>query len=162
VVPVDDYEVPPNRLATLAAAFAPVFRYVEQTSDDYRALKDLSDYESFMYGFEYLNSSTFEALNARLEGIEDQVVSQSHDEALVRALKEWRSLNDLREQEMVGNIYRYSRELALDRGVFLVGAAHKRGVFTKAALGAVTDVVPITWIGLAEQAVEQPPPEAAS
>jgi hypothetical protein len=115
-----------------------------------------------MYGFEYLNSSTVEALNARVEGLEDQVVRQSHDEALVRALKEWRSLNDLREQEMVGNIYRYSRELALDRGVFLVGAAHKRGVFTKAALGAVTDVVPITWIGLAEQAVEQPPPEAAS
>jgi hypothetical protein len=160
-VPVDDYEMPPARLSALEAALAPVFRYVELTSDDYRALKDMSDYESFMYGFEYLNSSTFEALNARLEKIEDQVVSQSHDEALVRALKEWRSLLELREQGMVGNIYRYSREPGFDRAVFIVGAAHKRGVFSKAAIAGVANAVPITWSGLDSQAAELPP-EAAT
>jgi hypothetical protein len=153
--------MPPDRLAALAAAVAPVFRYVEQVSDEYRALKDLGDYESFMYGFEYLNSSTFATLNARLEEIEDQVVSQSHDQALVRALKEWRSIHELREEGMVDNIYRYSREPGFDRGVFLVGAAHKRGVFTKAALAAVADAVPITWISLDNQATELLPPEGA-
>jgi hypothetical protein len=162
VVPVDDVEVPPDHLATLAAELAPVFRYVEQASDDYRALKDLGDHDSFMYGFEYLNSRAFAALNARLEGIEDQVIGQSLNEPLIRALKEWRLLHELREQGMVSNIYRYSREMAFDRGVFLVGAAHKHGVLKKAALAAVADAVPIAWIGLENQTAEPLPPEAAS
>jgi hypothetical protein len=161
VVPVDDYEAPPDRLATMGAAFERVFRYVEQASDEYRALKDLSDHESFTYGLEYLNSRQFEALNARLEVIEDQVVGQCPDERVRSTLQEWRSIQERRELAMVDKIYDHFHEHGFDLGVFLVGAAHKRSILRKASRTATATAVPIIWSTLEEKA-GQPLPPAAS
>ena len=50
------------------------------------------------------------------------------DPRLVEIYESWKETNDRREKAMMENIQRYSRENTFDKGVFLVGAAHKRAI----------------------------------
>jgi hypothetical protein len=97
------------------------------------------------YGFGYLNSVDCATLRARLSEMEDKTINETGDQALIRRLESWRRLMQSREREMVGVIYEYCRENVFERGVFLVGAAHKMGIVKEIEEYARAEADLINW-----------------
>jgi hypothetical protein len=84
------------------------------------------------FGFVYLNSEDCGELWARV--YEDMVsaIKWMNDEPRpVEIYESWKKTNDLPENAMMENIQKYCKENTFDKGVFLVGAAHRRPVIEK-------------------------------
>ncbi len=144
-VPVDRYEMPENLLAEIKRDFDCVIDCVAQASQEYRLLNEENDNSVRRYGFQYLNSVAFATMTARMSEIEDETISKTGDQGLIRGLERWRQLIERRELEMVGNIYEYCRKNVFDTGVFLVGAAHKMGIAKEIEKYASTEADLIDW-----------------
>ena len=144
-VPVDRYDMPENLLAEIKRDFDCVIDCVAQATQEYRLLNEENDNSVRRYGFQYLNSVAFATMTARMSEIEDETISKTGDQGLIRGLERWRQLIERRELEMVGNIYEYCRKNVFDTGVFLVGAAHKMGIAKEIEKYASTEADLIDW-----------------
>jgi hypothetical protein len=120
---VDEYKAPADAVEIKRLLVAG-FEYVAEESEEYRSLKIETDERTRRDGFGYLNSADFENEGMRMTEIEDKIIGGKAGDAL----RWWRQVMQIREIEMMSNIYAYCRENAFDNGVFLVGAGHKPGI----------------------------------
>jgi hypothetical protein len=67
------------------------------------------------------------------------------DARLVGIFKSWVEINVRRENTMIGNILQYCRENTFDRGVFLVGAAHRQPIIEKSGKQTAASSTTIEW-----------------
>lgn len=144
-VPVDRYDVPLGLLHQLKKDFDRVLDRVLQDSQEYRNLDEENDKDVNESGFSYLNSDAFASRSSQMSAIEDAIISGTNHRDLIQALKDWRQLIRKREVEMVRSVYEYCRKHDFDRGVFLVGAAHKTGIVKLAENYASREPALITW-----------------
>lgn len=144
-VPVDEFELPRDRLLENKRELDQVFGYVEQASHEYSLLMEQNDGHVAQRGFSYLNSGEFTSIMARLSEIEDQVIALSGEPRAIGVLRNWRQTNRHRERAMVRAIYDYAGSNALEHGVFLVGAAHKAGVATALEYNTRDEPGIISW-----------------
>ncbi|HAZ07633.1 MAG TPA: hypothetical protein DCZ01_03705 [Elusimicrobia bacterium] len=122
-----------------------MFRAVERTSPDYRRLVDRHSVETRAGGFPYLNSDRciqawadiYHELLATIEWTGDRRLRELYDL--------WSQTNERRDREMMRNIALYSARNAVARGIFLVGAAHRKSIIDKSSAGSGTGLPPIEW-----------------
>jgi hypothetical protein len=67
------------------------------------------------------------------------------DPRLFAIYESWKETNDLREKAMMENRQKYCRENTLDKGVFLVGAAHRQAVIDLSRAQSAIDSTGIQW-----------------
>lgn len=144
-VPVDHYDVPAHLLVELKRDVDRVFDYVERASQEYRLLEEENDRCVPQHGFRYLNSAAFETRTARMAEIEEETIMRTGDRDLNRALERWRQDNQSRELAMVRNVYEYCGKNVFGAGIFLVGAAHKKGIAKEIEKYAGTEAARIDW-----------------
>jgi hypothetical protein len=77
--------------------------------------------------------------------IEEETINSAGNEDLVHGLATWREVMHGREKAMVENIYRYCQENEFDKGVFLVGAAHRSGILKAIEAFSRADADLIEW-----------------
>lgn len=117
---VDEYDIPPDFRRNADR----LFQHVEAHSSDYRALLAVEHAEVSQYGFAYLNSSEWAALEHDKRAIITAWIAASGDAELQLSLSTWFALVRQREVAMINNIYAYAKTSPFTQGVFLVGAAH--------------------------------------
>ena len=83
------------------------------------------------YGFAYLNSGHCEEIFNQLYREMEATVRQLDEQGLADLLKTWDQMIEDREVEMLKNIRARCGAKHFERGVFLVGAAHRRSLKTK-------------------------------
>ena len=142
-VRVDDYEMPTN-FRELADS---LFDYIENSSEEYQTLLEQRHHLIHFNGFTCLNSPAFAELIffLRMSEIEKEAIRDAKIPDLTRALASWRQIMAGRDRAMVENIYRYCRENEFSQGVFLVGAAHRRGVGEAIQTVASSESDSIAW-----------------
>jgi hypothetical protein len=64
---------------------------------------------------------------------------------LTELYNSWMVTNDLRDHAMMENIRKYCAETSFDRGVFLVGASHRRSIINKAKKQSAADAARVLW-----------------
>lgn len=141
-VPVDDYE---DITQDFHAESTSMFEYVASNSREYRALLNVENQEIFHYGYLYLNSTEWEALNRKIETIMEQTVTQSGDADLQQFFSNWKDRVRNRTTSMVENIYAFARINPFTNGVFLVGAAHKSNVVAEITNRPPADAALVDW-----------------
>ena len=122
-----------------------MFNAVERTSPDYRRMIDRHSDEIRAGGFPYLNSDRcvqswtdiYREVLATIEWIGDRRLREIYDL--------WIHTNERRDREMMQNIVLYSARNAVARGMFLVGAAHRKSIIDKAFAGNGTGLPRIEW-----------------
>jgi hypothetical protein len=138
---VDRYEVPPDFREITDS----VFDFVCEMNPEYLALEEHRDHATYLNGFAYLNSAAFAQLIIQMSAIEEHTVRLSGKQDLIRGLTSWRNFTQDRERAMVYCIHSYCRDNAFDRGVFLVGAAHRSGVAKAIEEAPDADALVIDW-----------------
>ena len=77
-------------------------------------------------GFPYLNSKEWTMLSERMDVLEQEVIKKINNEKLYQRAKDWSNELDVRENEMIKNIYKYVENNGYEKGLFLVGVEHRR------------------------------------
>lgn len=140
---VDTYQAP-LELAPSKSDVDELFDTVRLTSPEYCGLVDRMEAHTWEGGFRYLNSDAAAAESLKLEQLEDDVIRRSANPRLAQTLASWRQLHVARVREMVDNIHDHCRLNSCERGVFLVGAAHRAGVIQEITANA--DRTAIRWV----------------
>jgi len=141
LVPVDRAEPSGN----FSRSTRDLFKAIDRASPNYRRLMDRQSLDTRVGGFPYLNSDRciqswadiYEEVLATVEWIGNPGLRETYDL--------WIRTHELRDAEMMKNIEDYSGGNAFARGVFLVGAAHRRSIVEKARAGGGTGSPKIEW-----------------
>jgi hypothetical protein len=128
IVPVD--------LATPDEAFFRnaqiLFEWIERRSQGYRRLIDSHSANISAYGFAYLNSEDCSKLWSAVYEEMLSTINHIGDIKHLELYRLWRETIARRDSGMMDNILQYCRSKPFDRGVFLIGAAHRQSVIDKA------------------------------
>lgn len=122
-----------------------LFDYIERASDKHRQLVDKNKSRITAEGFSYLNSELHEHFQSEMHDEILRILEMRRDPSLTQDYEAWRSQNDLRDIEMISNIEGYSRENEFDRGVFLVGAAHRPSIVKKSRERFLAGLSDVQW-----------------
>jgi len=97
-------------------------------------------------GFPYLNSYQCEEILERRIFLEKEIVRTINHEQLSQKHKGWLEYHDMRENEMVKNIYKYSALHKYNFSLFLVGAEHRKPIMDKLPEYEKNNKPEINWI----------------
>jgi hypothetical protein len=86
---------------------------------------------SQLVGFPYLNSNQYSELSERRIFLEKTILKKLNHEKWLLTYKRWGNIIDLRENEMLKNIYNYCDKNKYTKAVFLIGAEHKKSIMDK-------------------------------
>lgn len=146
-VPVDSVEMPPES-------------FFQKLEDLYKLIENLedingSDFRDFtyknrecirLYGFEYLNSIDCININDKINDAIEQGLKKINNDELFQIYQLWKGTHEKRENEMLLNIYRYSKENNYDNAVFTLGSAHRKGIIAKIQEYEKIEEPKLNWI----------------
>jgi len=139
-VPVDTYETTEIKYEDTA-----FYNNIFNTNIEYINLLRQQLFMMNQYGFWFLNSNQSVELIERLHFVEENVITNMNDEKLSCIYSSLRELHDKRENEMLKNIYRYCGEHEFDRGLFLIGSAHRKSIINKIQEYEKTAELKLNW-----------------
>ena len=99
------------------------------------------------YGFAYLNSERCFELFKKMKITEEQLISFSGPkrDILTRYNTLFQKKHDVRENTMLQNIYKYSKENQYNQAVFLLGYAHRKSMEKKISEYESNDTLILNW-----------------
>lgn len=100
-------------------------------SPEYRSLYSQRQHLAENNGFPYLNSNEWTVLSERLDVLEQEVIKKINNEKLYQRAQDWSNELNVRENEMIKNIYSYVEKNRYENGLFLVGVEHRRTIMDK-------------------------------
>jgi hypothetical protein len=120
-------------------------RRIQDESSTYRRLLQNDSIYVRTYGFAYLNSEYNNKL--WLDAYEEMAntIHRLGDPGLAVIYKSWKEKLELRDAAMMRGILEYCAQNAFDRGVFLVGAAHRQRIMEIAAEQSSDNDCRVNW-----------------
>lgn len=99
------------------------------------------------YGFAYLNGERCSELFIKMKLTEQQLISFSgfKKDILTRYYTLFEKKHEVRENTMLQNIYKFSKENQYDQAVFLLGYAHRKSMEQKILEYESKDTFKINW-----------------
>jgi hypothetical protein len=126
-IPVDTYDITDIHKEYVDY----MYRKISKNSEEYTNLVKMNFILSCQQGFPYLNSLECSDLLQKIRLIEKEVVKSLNDKILLNVYKSWQLVTDSRENEMVKNIYDYSKNHCYNNALFIIGAEHKKSIIDK-------------------------------
>jgi hypothetical protein len=96
--------------------------------EKYKGHNQKKSYLISKYGFKCLNSDKFECIVDELKTIEKEIIIELNDDKLTNTFNQWEIINKIREDEIVKNVFKYSKENDYDDAVLIFGVAHKKSI----------------------------------
>jgi hypothetical protein len=109
-----------------------LYERTKERSNEYDRLIGLNTQLISEHGFVYLNCDDCSNLWSDIYAEQLRTIVAINDPQLLAIYELWNKTIDLRDEAMMNNILEYSRGNIFDRGVFLVGAAHRQSIIDKA------------------------------
>lgn len=101
-------------------------------NEDYRNIDNIIEELIQKEGFHFINSNKFLELLEKKELLEREIIdSESKKHKLLTTYSSHRKQINNRENIMLNNIYKYSKENQYNNAVFLLGAEHKKSIMQK-------------------------------
>lgn len=121
------------------------FEWIADVNPKLRRLLDDNKRDQEERGFPYLNSDLCSQRWADIYAAMQDTVDTLKDPVLSERFESWNNTHECRDHAMISNIRQYCRERDLERGVFLVGAAHRRSIIEKLRKEDVDDSDHMEW-----------------
>ena len=138
--PVDTYPI--NETDLLSDSGAQV---IWDNSSEYRELwkQQLSKIEQC--GYSFINSNDCIETLDKIRIIEETVLSETNNVKLLNEYKTEKRLHDKRENEMLSNIYNYSKQYPYDKAMFICGAEHRKPLKQKIQEYETKENLKLNW-----------------
>lgn len=121
-------------------------RRIGRVSFDYSRLMKGDEDRIREYGFDYLNSERCSVLWSEVyKEMVSTIKWMNNDPGLVAIYDLWNKTQSRREKGMMEIIQKYCKENTFDKGVFLVGAAHRQAVIDISREQSAVDSTRIQW-----------------
>jgi hypothetical protein len=120
-------------------------RRIRRFSPEYRRLMQWDDDCIREHGFGYLNTEECSRLWLSVYKEMLSTIEWLKDSSLLAPYESWMETNNLRENAWIENIQKYCRENTFEKGVFLVGAAHRQPIIEKSRKQTAADSTRIQW-----------------
>lgn len=146
-IPIDSDDLPPE-------SFFQDHKYllerIEGLADrngfDYRTLSDTKKMCIRNYGFNYLNSDQCVNINQEIYNAIERGLQKINDYKLFETFNLWNEINEKRENDMLKNIYKYSKDYSYEKAIFTVGSAHKKSISIKIEKYEEEEKIKLNWI----------------
>jgi pheromone shutdown protein TraB len=114
--------------------------------DVYRKLDNEQNLLTAQYGFAYLNSNKCSELFDKKKITEKNLMGfEINKNILFHIYKLFHEEQDNRENEMLKNIYNYSKENQYNQAVFLIGSAHRNSLMQKITEYETKNKIKLNW-----------------
>ena len=120
-------------------------RRIQDESPGYRQLLQNDSIYVRTYGFAYLNSEYNSKLWLDAYAEMANTIHRLSDPSLAEIYELWKGKLELRDVAMMRGILEYCAQNAFDRGVFLVGAAHRQRIIELATEQSSATATRIQW-----------------
>lgn len=146
-LPVDSDDFPPDSFFN---DLQDLHRRVEGLADingyNYRTYTDSFSENIRIHGFRYLNSIYCSNAQKEISDALEKGMKKINNEKLSRTLKQWEKINDNRENEIIKNIYTYSKVNQYTKAVHLIGSGHINSIMQKIKEYKTKETFTINWI----------------
>jgi hypothetical protein len=122
-----------------------IHRRVEARSHIYKNLIDAHSTLVKQYGLKFLNSTECININKQIDEEIEIVLQLINNEKLIKINNYWNEFMEKRENEMIKNIYSYAMEHQFERGLFIIGAAHRGSIIDKIMQYPETEKIKVNW-----------------
>ncbi|MCL2311331.1 MAG: hypothetical protein FWC41_02410 [Firmicutes bacterium] len=113
---------------------------------NYRTSIDKSNDYARMYGFPYLNSIQCIGVQDEIDDAIEKGLQKLNDEKLFLTHKLWKEVIDKRENEMLQNIYTYSKKHVFENAIFMIGSGHRKSIINKISEYEQKSEIKLNWI----------------
>ncbi len=145
-IPVDSDELPSE---SFFKDHRYIYERVEGLADingfNYRNLVDKNKLYAQMHGFPYLNSIYCTNFYDEINDSVEKGLQKINIEKYLQTFQLWKDINDGRENEMLQNIYRYSKEHSYNTAIFTIGAAHRKSIIKKIQDYQENEILKLNW-----------------
>ena len=146
-IPVDSDDIPTDEFfKSLENLHKKIEGLIDYNGFNYRKLTDQNRLNTAQYGFKYLNSIECININKGIYEAIENGLQTIKDEELIQTFNHWKTINSIRENTMLQNIYRYSQTQNYERAIFLLGAAHRGSIIEKIKEFQNNETVKLNWI----------------
>jgi hypothetical protein len=121
-----DAPTPPGEFFS---SFESLRQTIRNENPQYRRLMQLDKDRICKYGFTYLNSKYCSQLWSAVHDEMLNSIRRVNDPKMIETFELWNETSDRREKMMMKRIRTYCRDSSMEKGTFLVGAAHLKGIF---------------------------------
>lgn len=122
------------------------YDFIAKESSEYSVLFNEQMVNISQYGYSYLNSKICEEHIEKLKALEEGVLAKTGNEQLLNQYRSDKELDDMREVEMLRNIYSYSRDHRYNRALFICGAQHRKPLMEKISQFQTRANNPVDWL----------------
>jgi hypothetical protein len=140
-IPVDYDYMPPESFLN---AHQDMYNRIEKISFDYRNLIDWHSRYKKEYGFKYLNSNYNDDIWEKIKIATEEILMVINDNKYFETYKSWNDFMEKRELTMINNIYSYCKEHEFNKGIFYIGAGHRKSIIKKIEKH-IDEVINILW-----------------
>jgi len=141
-IPVDNYDI--RKCQKIKKDIDYLFDLFE-SNIDYRKLKSESIMMKTQGGFKYLNSEQCSEMFERINDMEQSILRNINNEKYTLDYKSWLIILDERENEMIRNIYNYCEVHKFNKGLFYIGAWHRKSIIRKIYKSSEVEKLKINW-----------------
>ncbi len=127
LVPVDIYEVSDDFFEKNRR----LHQEIESSSSEYRRLVDWHSQYVKEYGYAYLNSEHCTKLWSDIYKCMEEAIDRIDKDELFKTYELWKQVIEHRDNEMMENIFKYSKAHEFRSAAFLVGASHRQSIIEK-------------------------------
>jgi hypothetical protein len=113
---------------------------------NYRNLTDTNKTYIELYGFKYLNSIYCINISAEIYNAIEKGLQKINSDKLFQTFNGWKEINEKRENEMLQNIYSYSKEHRFDTAIFTIGYAHRKSIVQKIQEYEMKENLKLNWM----------------
>jgi hypothetical protein len=129
----------------LKQKFEEMFNRIEEASPRYCWMDLTNRQHTEEGGLAYLNSPASALLQAEMKREMRTTVDILDEPSLTDIYAQWTHIHELRELAMIKKVEAFAQRTAFNKGILLVGAAHRESLSEKLRLGRDEARAPVAW-----------------
>ena len=145
-IPVDTFERPKHHDENVARLLRDLTESAKRESFNLRRIIDQFDAIVAQKGFSYLNNESNDKAHEILEIQKQKALAILNNEWLNEIANADKEIIENRENVILDNVYRYSKDNEYETGILFIGAGHRKSMFRKIADRKKLKKTKINWI----------------
>ncbi|MDV3837643.1 hypothetical protein CMU32_12255 [Elizabethkingia anophelis] len=145
-IPVDTYPLPDSYYEDVGYMYDKLFN--QNRISESRTLRYVQERQLELlreYGFYFLNSTDNDFYFDKIRDLKEQILEILNDERLSSICRLEQEMIEAREEEILHNIYAYSKTHRYTQALFFIGSGHRKSIMQKIEAYKANEDLKLNW-----------------